>query len=172
MDFIGLYDMPELAEYVDLTRFTPKRNKNPEEIGLGRNVTLFDELRKWAYRQVKKYKADGGYKEWLDACNAWALNRNGEFKAPSGPLDEREVWHIAKSVAKWTWTRFDIAASDKRFSELQAIRGQKGGIAKGVANEDKRATARLMRQRGMTQVAIAAELNVNQSSVARWVADL
>ena len=107
--------MPELAEYVDLTRFTPKRNKNPEEIGLGRNVTLFDELRKWAYRQVKKYKADGGYKEWLDACNAWALNRNGEFKAPSGPPDKREVWHIAKPVAKWTWTRFDIAASDKRF---------------------------------------------------------
>jgi DNA invertase Pin-like site-specific DNA recombinase len=84
------------------------------------------------------------------------------------PLDPREVWHIAKSVSKWTWRRFDIEASDARFRDIQAHRGRLGGLAKGAANEDKRATARIMRAQGLSLRAIAAELGVHHDTVREW----
>jgi len=82
------------------------------------------------------------------------------------PLDVRECHHIAKSVARWTWNHFDIEASDQRFSELQSRRGKQGGRP---AMEDKQASARLMRAQGMGVRAIARELDVNPSTVSRWV---
>jgi len=48
------YELGELAEWVDLPRHIPRRK--PEEVGLGRNVTLFDWLRHYAYRQIRHYK--------------------------------------------------------------------------------------------------------------------
>lgn len=162
------YDLSFLAEFVDLPKFIPKRGRNPEEIGLGRNVTLFDWLRRWAYQNIRNYQGGGlaGWNTWMSTCNMKALERNGEFPSP---LDGREVWHIAKSVAKWTYQRFDLTASDKRFSELQARRGKQGGLAKGMANENKRATAILMHAKGMKQLEIARELAVTDRTLRNWL---
>jgi hypothetical protein len=135
-----IYELGELAEWVDLPRHLPRRK--PEQIGLGRNVTLFDWLRQYAYRQVRHYKGDvRNFVLWQSHLNNKALLRNGDFLHP---LDPREVWHIAKSVSKWTWRRFDIEASDRRFRDLQAHRGTLSGEARRAASEDKRAGARLM----------------------------
>jgi hypothetical protein len=165
------YDLAELAEYLpDLEKHIPKGRRKVEELGLGRNVTIFDWLRQHAYRNIRKYKgAPGiaGWNAWLSWCNNNALTRNCDLHTP---LDGREVWHIAKSVAKWTWRRFDIEASDARFSALQAHRGQLGGRAKGIANEDKRASARLMAAQGMTTKSIASGLGVGLATVYRWLA--
>ena len=159
------YELGELAEWVDLPKHLPRRK--PEEVGLGRNVTVFDWLRQYAYRHVRHYKGDvRNFVLWQSHLNSKALERNGDFLYP---LQGNEIWHIAKSVSKWTWRRFDVAASDAKFSELQAYRGQRGGVAKGAAYEDKRASARLMRASGMTQAAIAAELQVHVNTVANWL---
>lgn len=162
------YDLGELADWVDLPKHLPK--KKPEEIGLGRNVTVFEHLRQWAYRNIREYKGAGfpGWNPWIAACNAWALQRNGDFLRP---MDGREVWHISKSVAKWTWRRFDLAASDARFSSRQAARGRAGGIAKGVAYEDKRASALLMRATGHSIRQIATALGVSVGAVSGWCSD-
>jgi hypothetical protein len=121
------YELRDLAEYLPgLERHIPRRGK-PEEVGLGRNCTLFDYLRTWAYRHVRPYREAGGlasWREWLMACNNRALLRNGEFQ---NPMDPRECWWVARSVAKWTWRRFDVEASDRRFSALQAARGRRSG---------------------------------------------
>lgn len=167
------YELRYLAEFLPgLEKYVPRRRR-VEEVGLGRNITLFDFLRHWAYRRVREYKRQGGlqaWNAWLTACNLRALERNGEFLYP---LDPREVWWIAKSVAKWTWRRFNIEESDARFSALQAHRGRKGGVASGesrrAASEDKRASARLMAAQGLSTRAIAAELDVDQSTVVRWL---
>jgi hypothetical protein len=165
---VQAYDLEDLAEYLpDIEKHFPRRRR-VEEVGLGRNVTLFDRLRHWAYRHVREYRGGGlqGWNAWLSSCNSRALIYNGDFQVP---LLGREVWHIAKSVAKWCWQRFDEKASDARFSQLQAYRGRKGGRAKGLANEDKRATARLMASKGMTQRAIAGELGIDKMTVNRWL---
>lgn len=155
------YELGELAEWVDLPKHLPK--KKPEEIGLGRNVTLFDWLRNWAYRNVRRYKTEvRNFVIWQADCNTKALGRNGDF---SHPLDGREVWQVAKSVAKWTWHRFDIEASDKRFSALQRHRVQQ----RWGDTEDKQASARLMAAQGISQRKIAAELGVALYSVVRWL---
>lgn len=163
------YDLAELAEWVELPKHLPKRK--PEEVGLGRNVTVFEWLRQYSYRQIRHYKGDvRNFVLWQSYLNNRALERNGDLHTP---LDGKEVWHIAKSVAKWTWNKFDIAASDAKFSQLQAYRGKQGGIASGIsrsaANEDKRASARLMSARGMSLRAIATELGVSKSTVGTWL---
>lgn len=159
------YELGELSEYVDLPKFIPKRK--PEEVGLGRNVTVFDWLRQYAYRHIRHYKREvRNFVYWQQALNGAALDRNGDLQTP---MDPREVWHIARSVSKWTWRRFDIEASDARFRERQARRGRRGGVAKGEAYDDKRASARLMAASGQSVRAIAAALGVGKTTVADWL---
>ena len=153
---------------MDLPKHLPKRK--PDEVGLGRNVTVFDWLRQYAYRQIRHYKGDvRNFVLWQAHLNNRALERNGDLQ---NPMDGREVWHIAKSVSKWTWRQFDIDASDARFSALQAHRGRKGGVASGLsraaANEDKRASARLMKLNGHSYQQIADALSVSRRSVINW----
>jgi hypothetical protein len=164
----GIYDLAYLSEFLDLPKHAPRRR--PEQVGLGRNVTLFDWLRHYAYRAIRGWKRpeQGIYVRWMNHLYDLALQRNGDF---ANPLDYRECYHIAKSVAKWVWNRFDIDASDKRFSERQRARGRQGGLAKGMANEEKRASARLMRAAGMTQAEIARELGVTDRTVRNWLND-
>ena len=163
------YALGELAGWVDLPKHIPKRKA--EEVGLGRNVTVFDWLRHYAYRKIRHYKLDvRNFIQWQSHLNGKALERNGDFIYP---LDGREVWHIAKSVSKWVWHKFDLEASDARFSALQAQRGRhgglKGGAVRSASYEEQRADARLMRARGMTQAAIALELGVSERSVRSWL---
>ncbi|MBX9816998.1 MAG: replication initiation protein [Burkholderiaceae bacterium] len=166
------YDLHELAESLPgLEKFRPKARR-VEEVGLGRNVTLFDHLRHWAYRNIRNYKGGGlsGWNAWLSLCNTKALVRNGDFPRP---MDGKEVWHVARSVAKWTYKHFDIEASDARFSKTQAYRGSLGGKASGVmrraSSEGQRADARIMAAAGMTQLAIAQELGVTDRTVRNWL---
>jgi hypothetical protein len=164
------YELGELAECLPgIEKHVPRRRR-PEEIGLGRNVSLFDRLRKAAYREIRKYRHAGGldaWNRWLANTNTQGLVFNGDFQTP---LDGREVWHIAKSVAKWTWQTFDIESSDARFKALQTHRGKLGNAVRWGNNEDKRASARLMKASGKSYRQIAAELGVTLSTVQRWTA--
>lgn len=111
-----LYDLGELAEYVTLPKKLPTRQTE----GLGRNSTLFDDLRAWAYQCVRVYKRNGASAEqWRDAVAGQATRMNG-FQTP---LAGSEVMAIARSVAKWTWRHF----SDAKFSAIQSARGKLGG---------------------------------------------
>lgn len=114
-----LYELAELAEYVALPKCIPAR----EAAGLGRNCTLFDELRSWAYQWVRVYKRNGAtLPEWLSATLAQAEKLN----AFPVPLAFSEVRVTAQSVARWTWRHFNETA----FSALQSARGQRGGRPK------------------------------------------
>lgn len=169
---LGVYDLALLAEYLDLDKYTPKRatTRELESTGLGRNVSTFDHLRYLAYREVRGWRKAGGkgaYVQWLNYLYHQALDYT-HAEHPT-PLDHREVHWIAKSVSHWTWTKFDVHASDRRFSAKQAARGRKSGESRRNAAEDKRASARLMRKKGMSTRAIADELGINQSTVVRWL---
>lgn len=118
------YELGDLAEFVDLERFKARQGVKVAEVGLGRNVTVFDFVRLWAYKKVREYKkVQGGFVHWQKAVYDRCMARNGDFTTP---MDSREAYHIARSVAKWTWSRFDLEASDKRFSKLQAFRAKQG----------------------------------------------
>ena len=117
------YELGYLAEWVDLDRFKAKQGVKVAEVGLGRNVTVFDFVRLWAYKKVREFKGQqGGFVHWQKAVYDRCMARNADFGTP---MDYREAYQIAKSVAKWTWSRFDTEASDARFSKLQAARVSK-----------------------------------------------
>lgn len=108
------YTLPELAEWLPDDLPLPKRIKRTEAVGEGRNVTLFDGLRFWAYRERLKYNC---FDRWFNTCLAYAHDLN-QF---SSPLPNNEVRHTATSVAKWTWANITV----KDFSKVQRARVNK-----------------------------------------------
>ena len=122
------YTLDDLADYIDLTP-EKAREKPVEDYGLGRNCMLFDELRAWAYKAIRSQDWPD-YNQWLNACFDRATGYNVNFITP---LDISEVKHTAKSVAKWTHRNFNRRTFDDyvartHTSEIQAIRGRKGGL--------------------------------------------
>lgn len=108
--FIGTeksYELNELADYVDLDRYTDKRVK-VDVYGLGRNVRLFDQLRFWCYKNKIRFSS---FEQWLNAVHERAENYNANFPAA---LPASEVRSTAKSVAKWVWARYDGTGSINR----------------------------------------------------------
>jgi hypothetical protein len=175
LSYVGdttLHEMGYLADFVDLKKHTLKQGVKPEEYGLGRNCFLFEQVRHWSYRAIRLYKREvrGDIRVW----NAWrdevykkTLERNGDFITP---LEPRECWHISHSIAKWVWRNMDWQAFIARTHtpEIQSARGKRGNLAKWGNNEDKKASAKLMRAKGMTQSAIAKELNVSLRTIKYW----
>lgn len=162
------YELSELAAHLPgIETYIPKKRKHEEQAGLGRNVSLFDKLRHWAYSAIRQFWGGGlqGWNGWLSMCNSRALVYNADFCTPLGG---KEVWHLARSVAKWTWQH----TTPDGFSDWQAAQGRKGGIASGKvrasASEDKAVSARLLRATGMTYGAISIELKTPLATIARW----
>lgn len=157
---VEAYDLQEMSEWVTLKKLTKAEEV---ETPLGRNVELFHRLRQWAYRNIKKHS---NYEQWLFFCQAQAT----AFNNFTTPLPLNEVSHTAKSVAKWVWRHFDTAASDKRFSELQAFRGRAGGVKSGetraLQSDAHAIKAKELYAQGMTQRAIAATIGVSQKTVS------
>ncbi|MDH6155964.1 replication initiation protein [Janthinobacterium sp. CG_23.4] len=155
-----VYELGYLADFVDLTT-----KQLPRDAGLGRNCDLFDGLRDWAYSAVRQFWRPRGEDLWRAAVRLQAESLN-TFTVP---LNSSEVAGIARSVARYVWRRY----TPTKFREVQAARGRLGGIASGAArlisSEDKRVSARLMAANGMSTRAIADELVVGKSTVARWV---
>ena len=119
------YDLAYLADWIDL----PKKSEKIVPTGLGRNCTMFDEVREWAYRAIKDYWRPDGSGTWHKAVLECCRSRNVLF---SVPLPDSEVRATARSIANWTWKR--MAPKEKEdfvkrthASEIQAIRGKKSG---------------------------------------------
>ena len=158
------YELGDLAEYVDLSKYSDRRRRLPTT-GLGRNCDLFEDLRRWAYRSVDEYRNQGqvAYDAWMRAALAKAEGYNSQF---TEALMFAEVKSVARSVGKWTWTNFyGTAESYRRFVQLQQARGSKGGRAKGA---EKRNQGLLMLESGMEIAEIMDSLQVGMATVYRW----
>lgn len=125
-----LYTLDWLADSLDMKSANDKTIV--PDYGLGRNCTLFDKTRKWAYRAIRQGWPE--YEQWLQACYERASAYNLQFLSP---LDEKEVMGISKSIAKWTLEKFssvsfDLYVRNTHSSDIQSIRGRKGGrVSKG-----------------------------------------
>jgi hypothetical protein len=120
-----LYSLDELADYLDLDRYTDRRRKFPP-VGYGRNVSLFESLRRWAYQERRQgYLSEDMF---FHAVRNHALVINGRFEIP---LSHGEVRSTARSVAKWTWQNMNPDSfrewGDKR--RAQSIQTKKARAA-------------------------------------------
>lgn len=154
-----VYELAELAEFVDLTKKSQKRRPADEVAGLGRNCFLFDSLATWAKRAVRGFWRPGGGDVWLEAVRSQAEAQN----VFSAPLPSSEIKSIARSVARWTWRNTTPAG----FRGWQSAQGKKSGEARRRKTEDKRAEAERLRTELSTRE-IAEVLDVHQSTIVRW----
>lgn len=123
------YELKQLASALDKLGALPAYNdpRPRQNAGIGRNVDVFDRTRRWAYRAVRRY--------WGEAFDLWALivedhatiTNEALEREHRDPLPTNEIHHLARSIAKWVWTRF----TPDQFAHVQTNRGRKGGLAYG-----------------------------------------
>lgn len=160
------YSLFELEDYLPHPLSHYKRPLAPIN-GLGRNVTLFDDVRAWAYTAIRLYRTGSRprlYDVWLKEVTEYTERKNSQFM---NPLAYSEVKATARSIAKFCW-KHDPQA-EQQFLMRQAERGRLGGKAKGLANAAKRIQAVEMSLQGMTQTEIALELGVHRNTVRNYL---
>lgn len=137
------YDLPWLADYLDLEPYHDLRRNLPP-VGLGRNCTLFDRLRLWAYRAIRQVWLSEDF--WRYSVEVVAQGYN-DFPTP---LPFQEVKATAKSVGKWTWNNmsregFNRWAEARRQKSMAVRRANSEALFKKIqalAAENPEATQR------------------------------
>lgn len=106
------YDLSELAEYVDLTKYRALRTESTESGG--RNDTLFNTVRKSVYRIASKYRTeDSLFNETLAQC--YEVNMNFANK-----LSEAELRSTAKSIAKYAFkNQYNLIISKEAINAIE-----------------------------------------------------
>ena len=153
------YDLEDLSEFVDLSPYQDARKKI-DAVGLGRNVQLFDTLRRWAYRAIRQGWPE--FEQWHTATLTRAQGINAGFAAP---LPINEVVATAKSVAKWVFERY----SPEAFAAIQSARGKKSGAKRLAMSYCKRQHAQSLFEKGMKKAEISRMLGVSRPTVYSWL---
>lgn len=170
------YTLSELAEPVSLAPAALKRSaarlKRVVE-GDGRNCTLFDDLRFWAYKQAAYAKAVD-YDVWHRQAMTRAIALNG-FEAP---LPAAEVYCVARSVAEFVYYRYQPSSGNTEltpeYRAKQAERGRKGGLVSKGGGRPSKAPELLesvlkLKSDGLTNRDIAEELKISASTVSVYL---
>lgn len=181
------YSLGELADCLDLSPYNDHFKTsntsaldaaNQDIFAYGRNCTLFDQLRAWAYVAVREHRGNK-----VSIWNAAVAVQAESLNIFATPLQPNEVKSIAKSVAKWVWKHDKEAYA--RFREVQRARGsrnsrasqvekgRKGGLHSGAvrraASDEARITAIAMYLDGdYTQAEVAKIVRKSQQLISHW----
>ena len=135
------YGLNELAGHLDDANLMPPtswrraRRRNP--IGLGRNCTIFETARTWAYREARHHWGDPDGLHRAITSTVRDLNQNF-----SDPLPSSETRAIATSIHKWITTKSRIwkdgpATYEATFITIQSARGKKSRASRWSASEKR-----------------------------------
>jgi hypothetical protein len=169
------FSLDYLAEFCPDTELAAYSRRSRKEVGgLGRNVTVFDNVREWAYKAVRAHWRPNGYEAWSAAVLAACECSNAFGLELGGPLPHSEIKATAKSIARWVWNRFTPAG----FSQVQAHRGAKGGriggkVSKGGGRPSKAASllpvVLQLKAQGYSNRDIAEDLHISAGSVSNYL---
>lgn len=167
------WNLADFLEWIDLPKRLPKRAKTQ---GLGRNCTMFEEARWWAYSQVLSYRLAGDSGGFHEAVLRYCETINEGFPSP---LNFSEVKATAKSIARWTLKHYRGSAmsdeawakhvADTHTPELQRKRQTLQVASRQEATQKARQQAQEMKAGGSTQAEIAKALEVSQQTISRWL---
>ena len=126
------YDLADLAGWIDLSKSKKKQKSNNQSYGVGRNCTMFDNVRRWAYKTIPNFWGVECLNEWEKAVSRECESVNGQFKIA---LPESEIRGMAKSIARWTWKKITPEGKCKlvlktHTREIQSRNGKKGAEKK------------------------------------------
>lgn len=160
------YDLNDFQEYLDIR--TPRKIEVVP--GEGRNCTLFDSTRFWAYVEVKLHT---NFLQFMDAVEKKAQELNNSLFSDyeRGVLSYKEVLHVAKSIGTWTWRhRFDIGRKCNRGVMADQFEPQTPLVVKQMLSADR--TNEVRKQSSLNKIlSSAAALNaqgtpITQQSIA------
>lgn len=160
-----LYTLDWLADYLDLGKVDTRRRS--VDYGIGRNCTLFDTLRRYAYKEIRQHwqnKATG-FQSFYDALETKAVLSNNNLFGSDNCLMYPEVKHIIKSVSTWTWQNF-TPEDDRLWHIKQNLKSQQVRKAKAEARKQKVFNF-INTQPGATNKQIAVHVGVSLSTVHR-----
>lgn len=159
------YSLHDLANYLDLPTFKPQKALNDEFYG--RNDAIFNTVRKIAI----SIAYTGTYTQIYAQCLEWCEEQNAKY---SPQLPYNELKSISKSIAGYyTSDRFR-----REFSQLQAVRGARGGKvsnssaggkARSAKYEKQRLQARKLYQKGVKIISISKQMNTHRNTISRWI---
>ncbi|MBQ9895869.1 MAG: replication initiation protein [Synergistaceae bacterium] len=157
-----IYDMEFLADAVhrELSR---KPTKKPVEYiaGLGRNCWIFEHVRVWAYRAIRKFWGNNHLGAgWYDAVEYKCLEENAKF---SSPLDMREIRDIAKSISRWTERHLSLEGFSERQRNVINMRWEK---------ESKKTEGLKLLRDGASVKDVMIKLNVSRRTAFDWQKDI
>lgn len=146
-----LYSLPQLHEHLDTAGYMPpaswKRTKRRNTTGLGRNCSIFETARTWAYRELRHHFGDP--QGLLTAIMGEVHSLNAAFPEP---LPASESCAIATSIHKWITTKSRMwqdgaAVYEATFSTIQSARGLKSGVARrGGQGQNRSEFSSLLRE--------------------------
>lgn len=177
-----VYDLSELAEYVELEWIPPWGKKvDLDDVSHSRHVMLFTKLRYYAYSIVNRERADGSLHTFTRYLEAYAHNSNNfteygyEQKLPQSSLRA-----TVRSVSRWTWENYRGAGNchrgvmqlspDLPLPERQSLAAKRTATKRNQATESKirgACTALTNLGRRITQVAVAAWTKLSRQTVAK-----
>lgn len=162
-----LYDLSELDSWLDYEDKEPCK-RTSDEGGIGRNVSLFNTVRRWAYKNVKEYPSQLTWQNAvLNQCNA-----SNVFVVP---LMQSEIRATAKSIAKWCWKhRHEL--NGKYRGKYGCSREEAGRVTASVVASKKQTAVILAikslqaANKKVTPTAVAHIANVSRPTAIKYLA--
>jgi len=154
------YDLDNFLDYLILPKKTISEG-NLFEHGLGRNCTVFDQLRLRAYSLIRELN----FKISLDLfiSELFKIAYYGFNTAFLIPLSSQEINCIAKSVGKWVYTHY----SNDEFIAFCSRRGKKSGVVRleKASQLYKEIKEIKLSKPAMSNRSIAKLLNISEGTV-------
>lgn len=145
-----LYSLQELNTFTSKRKmFEPKISEATEMIS-GRNVAMFDALRKWGYRAKLRFN---NYSDWSIAITERANELNFSF---GSPLPHSEVKSIVNSVSRWIWNK---NFNEETFRKIQTYRSHKRQVVKDAPQRAE--NIMVMVESGFTIKEVAENLGIS-----------
>ena len=135
-----LYTLDELTghltEHGSMPPASWHRTKRRAPVGLGRNCTIFETARVWAYREMRHHFGDPHGLYEAISIHVHGLNAGFSEALPVG-----EAEGIAASIHRWITTKSRMwhdgpAVYEATFSTIQSARGRKSGQARRGSKYD------------------------------------
>jgi hypothetical protein len=152
------WGLTELLDYIP-NKIQSWKPQPEEVIGLGRNCTVFDHARFFAYAEWRRLKFND-QDRLLTAVYEYSMNINLSFQVP---MIDREVHCIARSISRWTARHMDAAG----LREWHRDQGIKSGIVRQVKADAKTKIIMdfIADHAGMSKRKVAAALSMPESTV-------
>ncbi len=177
------YELGELADHVDLV-LKPRWSRGPNlnAVSHSRHCQLFESLRFYAYSIVEREREQGTYQSFIRLLEAYAHDNNNYRQLGFDVnLSTAQVKATVKSVARWTWDRYNGSSRCHRgimnlditlpLNERQRLSAKRTHQVRQNATASKiKTTCLSLHKQGtkLTQVAVAKATGLTRQTVANY----